>query len=631
MLLNVANVRKLYGPDVILDGVSFRLERRQKVALVGRNGTGKSTLLKIIVGDEAPTSGSVTLARGAEIGYLRQEKPVDYTGTVLEEAQNARAHVLELKARLDVLTARLDAGPTPEELEEYATLHEHFMEAEGYSAEREVSQVLKRLGFQEEDFDKPASVLSGGERTRLALARQILEEPDLLILDEPTNHLDIQATEWLESWLQTYPGAVLLVSHDRAFLEKVGDVFLEMREGKVTAYPGPFEKYRKLKAEQDARQAEVARRQQQQIEQLDSYVRRFMNSQRTAQARGRLKQMEKLKATQVVAPSKDKGISGSLAPTKRSGDQVLRTLNLGMQFEGRTLFSGLNWTVRNGERWGVIGENGTGKSTLIKLALGQLEPTEGETILGANVDVGFFSQDAENLDLEDSPLDFLVWECDLTPEQARSLLGRFLISGDDVFRSIRTFSGGEKNKIALARLTALRPNVLVLDEPTNHLDMDSREALAEMLEEYKGTLILVSHDRWLLGKVTHQLLDLRRTGPVFYPGGYATYRGGPATASAAPPKQKGLEPMAPLPTLSPREISKEITRLEKLIVDIESRIEITERAKQEIEAQLASPPAQADIRQLAEHHVEISAQLESEYAQWETSQADLDAMLSLQG
>jgi len=518
MLLAVSSVRKEFGPDEVLHRVSFRIDRREKVALVGRNGTGKTTLLKIITGQLEADGGNVQLARGAKIGYLRQEAPVNLSNTVLQEAEAARQEALHIQQRMNALEKKLESNPTEDELEEYATLHEHYVEIEGYAAERDLRTVLRRMGFSEQELEKPTSALSGGEKTRLALARLLLEQPDLLLLDEPTNHLDLQATEWLEGWLRNYPGAVLLVSHDRRFLDNVAERVLDLRDGEVESYPGPFEKFLKLRAEAELRQAEVAKRQQQEIEKLDEYVRRFINSQRTAQARGRQKQMEKLIASSIQAPTKDKNMKAAFKTATRSGDVVLQLEGISKSFGDQHLFKGIDWTVRYGERWGVIGENGAGKSTLIKIGLGLLEPDSGRARLGSRVAAGYFAQDTVNLQPDQSPLDYLVWQFDLLPADARNLLGRFLITGDDVYRPIGTLSGGEKNKLVLASLTTLNPNLLVLDEPTNHLDMDSREALASVLSEYNGTLILVSHDRWLLERVTDHTLDLRRTGAVLYNG-----------------------------------------------------------------------------------------------------------------
>ena len=622
MLLTVANLHKGFGVDQILTGVSFRIDRREKVALVGRNGTGKTTLLKIITGQMESDSGSVQLARGAKIGYLRQEAPVDNSHTVLEEAEQARAETLALKARLEALELRLDAGPTDAELEEYATLHEHYMEVEGYSAERDMRTVLQRMGFSEEELDKPASQLSGGEKTRLALARLLLEQPDLLILDEPTNHLDLQATEWLEGWLRSYPGAVLIVSHDRAFLTNVGDRVLEMRDGSVKSYPGPFEKYLRLREEEEERLAEVARKQNEQIAKLDEYVRRFMNSQRTAQARGRLKQMNKLIESRVTVSKADRSMKAGFQTTGRSADNVLICKDLSMGFGDRTLFRGLDWTVRLGERWGVIGENGAGKSTLIRIALGVAEPVAGDAKLGANVAAAYFAQDTVTLNPSQSPLDFLVYEYNLLPAEARNLLGRFLLTGDDVFRPISTLSGGEKNKLVLASLTVLHPNLLVLDEPTNHLDMDSREALANELRQYKGTLILVSHDRWLLEQVTDHTLDLRRDRVVQYPGSYAEYRRASNRPGATvAPKKTMPETRAEAPTMTPRELSKEIERLTRLVAEMEDDIHATEQELKELEGVLEDIPAGADILDLTRNHAHLREMIEGKVAAW-TEQAE---------
>jgi len=642
MLLAIANLTKAYGPDEILTGVTFRLAAREKVALVGRNGTGKTTLLKIITGQLAPDTGSCIVARGAKIGYLRQEAPVTKGLSVLEEAEQAVAHRLELKARMEELEMRIaDRGSRTDEeyeadLEEYGLLHEHFLEAEGYSAEMDLRVVLQKMGFTEDEFEKSTSSLSGGEKTRLAIARLLLEEPDLLILDEPTNHLDLQATEWLENWIRSYHGAVLLVSHDRRFLENTADRVLEMREGKVFAYPGPFEKFLRLRAEEDARMTEVAKRQEQEIAKMDEYVRRFMNSQRTAQARGRQKLMNRLIASKVNAPKNERNMKAAFSDTKRSGDLVLEAEKLEVGY-GQRLFPPLDWIVRNGERWGIVGENGTGKSTLVKIMLDILESLGGKHRIGSGVVAGYFSQDAEDLDPDQSPLDSLVYDCDLLPADARNLLGRFLITGDDVYRPIKTLSGGEKNKLSLARLTTLHPNLLVLDEPTNHLDMASREALAQVLKEYNGTMVLVSHDRWLLEQLTTNTLDIRKSGAILYPGSYGEYRrwqqSGKPLPAAAPAKKSRMEVSVPETpaAMSPRELSKEIERTRKLIDQLEMEIAKTERSLKFIEQDLSAPTERHDVLQLTHDHQRTSEELEGKMSAWEEQSKRLERLVGLQG
>ncbi len=641
MLLSISNVVKSYGADHILTGVTFKLDAREKVALVGRNGAGKTTLLKILTGQIEPDTGHVQLLRGAKVGYLRQEVQVDVGRTVIEEAEEAIRGQIEMRARLEFLEHKLENGePTDEDLEEYALIHEHFLESEGYSAERDIKVVLKQMGFTEDEFSKPTAKLSGGEKTRLAIARLLLEEPDLLILDEPTNHLDLQATEWLESWIRGYHGAVLLVSHDRTFLENTAERVLEMRDGAVRAWPGPFGKYLQLKAEDQERQAEVARRQEIEIAKMDEYVRRFMNSQRTAQARGRQKLMNRLIENKVEVPKNDRGLKAGFGVAQRSGDLVATCEKLTVGFndpDGQvTLYNNLEWTVRYGERWGVIGENGAGKSTLVKVLLGELEPLSGRARLGANIILGSFSQDATDLDQELTPLDMMVYELDLKPGEARTLLGRFLITGDDVFRPIKTLSGGEKNKLSLARLTHLNPNLLILDEPTNHLDMDSREALAGILKEYKGTLILVSHDRWLLGQITQQTLDILKSGPIVYPGGYNDYRrkkSTPATESRpkSGPAPAAAKPAPEEPELSPRELSKEISRLEKLIRDVEGQVSRDEAAIKALEDRLANLSPTADVFSLTREHQAMQEQLASTLAAWEEHSNRLERLVAQRG
>lgn len=630
MLLNVVNIHKSFADEIVLEGVNLRIERREKVVLVGRNGSGKTTLLRLLTGMYEPDGGSYHLAAGAKIGYLRQEEQVERGHTVLQEVEQARGQELEVKQRLEHLEKRLESNPTDEELEEYSTLHERFIEMEGYSAERDVKIVLQRMGFTEEEFDKPTSALSGGERTRLALARLLLEEPDLLILDEPTNHLDLQATEWLEGWLRSYPGAVLIVSHDRIFLERLGDRIVELVGGTLKSYPGPFDKYLQLRAEEEERQAEVARRQAQEIAKLDEYVRRFMNSQRTAQARGRLKMKEKLVASQVDAPKSQKSMAAGFKPTSRSGDLVLEAKKLTMGFDGMNLFENADWTVRSGDRWGVVGENGAGKSTLLKVILGRLQAISGSARVGSNVVLGYFAQDVVDLDPDQTALDYLVYEFDMLPADARTLLGRFLFSGDDVFRPIRTFSGGEKNKLVLASLTVLNPNLLVLDEPTNHLDMDSREALAEVLKEYTGTLVLISHDRWLLEQVTTHTLDVKRSGLVEYPGSYREYR----NRSSKPADTKGqktkIQVVETKPELSPRELSKEIQRVTKLVADLEEEIAASESSIQEIEAKLSNPEG-LDILKLTEEYGQVKTGLETLIEEWAKQSENVQNLRSLQG
>lgn len=633
MLVTVSNLRKLFAADVILDGASFRLDRKEKVALVGRNGAGKTTLLKILTGQYDPDGGTVQWERGASYGYLSQVSLPETDQTVLEVATQAREHLVAMQERLRELETQMEQGASAEDLDEYSLLQEHFNAQGGYSVENDLKVVLKRLGFEEEEWSKPVKALSGGEKTRLALAKLLLEEPDLLILDEPTNHLDLEAIEWLESWIRGYGGAVLVVSHDRTFLQNVAQRVLEVRDGVIDAYPGPFEHYLQLRREAEERLAREAEKQAEQMAKLDEFVRRFMNSQRTAQARGRLKMLERMEAQRIVPRKADKSLNASLKVAKRAGDRVLECRKLTMGFGAQRLFTGLDWTVRWGERWGVIGANGAGKSTLMKVALGELEAESGAAQLGANIDLGWFRQDAAFLDQDSTPLETLHFELGMDQAQARSLLGRFLISGDDQLRPIRTLSGGEKVKVALAVILSTQPNVLVLDEPTNHLDIDSREALAEILSEFNGTLILVSHDRWLLERVTQLTLDLQPSKVTQFQGNYREYRDskrkGPAPEIKA--AKKAPEPTREVPVMSQRELSKEIGRLQKEVARLEDAIAAEEAEQEKLERRMAKPEAGADLVALSLEHTERRAKIENLLEEWTTSGERLQALQAYQG
>jgi ATP-binding cassette subfamily F protein 3 len=627
VLLSVSSAAKSYGGDLVFEGVSFRIAAGEKVALVGRNGEGKTTLLKAITGEIELDEGSVNLARGAELDYLSQVAAFDEGQTVRQVAEASRKHVLDLRDRLADLEKRLEQNPTEDELEEFAVLHEHFLDSRGYAAETDIALVLKRLGFAEDEFDKPATKLSGGEKTRLTLARILLEEPDILLLDEPTNHLDLEGVEWLEEWLRNYRGAVIAVSHDRRFLENIATRVIEMRGHGITDWPHAFNKYLQLREADEARRADIAKKQQKEIDALDEYVRRFLNSERVAQARGRLKHLEKLRASRIEAPKRDKSMTASLRTAKRSGDLVIEATNLSKSFDGETLFKGVDWTVRRGDRWGVIGANGAGKSTLVKCLLGVIQPDIGSSRIGANVDIGYFSQDAAEFDHESTPLETLNYECGLEYPEARNLLGRFLLSGDQVFQPVGTLSGGEKNKLALAKITAMNPNTLILDEPTNHLDMDSRDALSKVLDDFDGTLILVSHDRHLLERSTNKTLDVRDGKAVRYPGSYEEYR----RSRTTPVTMATVMRAEQRPALSQREISKEISRLEKYAFEIENTITQLEARLSVHESRLANLEATADFNKETAHHAQLQSDLAEQMSDWEETAHQLESLRAKQG
>lgn len=630
MILRLSGVAKAYSTDIIIEDASFAIGPREKVALVGRNGTGKTTLLRIITGSEESDSGSVWIAPKRRIAYLSQQTPIDEGATVREEAERGVRQALDIKRRYDELTTELESDPANSNLlDEWHLLGEQLHDMEAYAAENSVESVLRRLGFSAEDEGRLTSTLSGGQRTRLALARLLLEEPDLLILDEPTNHLDLAATEWLESWVQRYPGAVLIVSHDRTFLERTAERFLEIRDHRVHVYPGPWAQYRRVRQEDLDRQAMMAEKQADEIAKLDDFVRRFMNSQRTAQARGRQKMMHKLMASRIEGPTSEKGIAGGFESVRRSGDLVIEAQKLEVGYPGNPLFGPMDWTVRFGEKWGVVGENGIGKSTLCRLLSGEMEPLAGRIRVGSNVELGYFSQDAVQLDLDLTPLEFMIWEAGMDAGPARGMLGQFLFHGDDVYKPIRALSGGERNKLQLAWLTVQQPNLLVLDEPTNHLDMDSREALADILRSYPGTLVLISHDRWLLTQLTEQVLTISRDGAAVFPGGFRDLpRGGGSTVLQG--QQSAKANTDSRPQLSPREISKRIGEHEKGLAAAENAVARAEENVRRLESKLASP-GDEDVVALCEEHESAQHSLELAMNLWTKADEELIELRRMQG
>ncbi len=538
-LLVVNNLERHFGVDMILSGVNFKLEWRQKVGLIGRNGTGKTTLLRLLTGQQEPDKGTINFSKGIRAGYLKQEEAVNPENTVLREAELAFAHVLAMESRLREVEHEMAAASGTPDLEkvmdEYSILHDRFDAMGGYDNLRDIPGVLKRLGFGPNDLTKSCGKLSGGEKTRLAIARLLLSGPDILLLDEPTNHLDIEATEWLEGFLSNFGGAMVLVSHDRYFLDRVVNSIAEIENTRLTTYPGNFSAFWQQKEANQARQSEMYEREQREITQLTAFFEKWKNTpSKKNQAVMRMRWAERIRqhglsgkltgtAAEKVGP-KGKVVKLGIKPTQLSGNEVVILDGLGKRFGDRVLFENVTGLIRRGERVGIIGPNGAGKSTLIKVLLGRETPTSGSARLGASVTVGYFAQDTSDLDLDATVLENMMAVGEMEPVVARTHLGRFLLTGDDVFREVRLLSGGEKNKLVLAQLTYLKPNLLILDEPTNHLDIDSREALGQMLRDYDGTLLLVSHDRYLLDQVTTHTLEVADGRATLFDGPYSKFR-----------------------------------------------------------------------------------------------------------
>lgn len=567
-ILTVTNLAKSFGADQLFSDITFSIAAGQKFGLVGRNGGGKTTLLRILMGQELPdtngtTTARISLAAGRRLGYLKQEAPVHPERTLAEEVEVALGPYRAAQAAIEAAGVAMgDAGDDADKLQEaldaYTAASDDFESRGGWELEGTIESTLRSLGFKPSDMDKAVGDCSGGEQTRLALAKLVLTRPDLLILDEPTNHLDIEAVEWLETFLKEYAGAVILVSHDRTFLDAIVDTIADLDNGKLTLYRGNYTQFRQQKQERLDRQHEQWKQQQKEIDRLKDLIKRNQGGGDTESkirkvTQGRIERMDKVErvfvdTSRMRAKVDEKGAG-------RIGRDVLTLDNLGKRFDDKVLFENLDLNVERGDRVGFVGPNGAGKSTLVKLLLGEEEPTTGRVQWGHNVRRAYFSQHAaESLDLKISVLETLGLAMpDWNETQCRGWLARFLFMGDDVFKKVEMLSGGEKNKLVLACMLLNPVNLLILDEPTNHLDVESCEALGEMLTEYSGTLFLVSHDRYLLNQVTNKTLGLTGRGTAnWVVGNYSVWRasqgGGdeaiPSNAIPAKQQSRGAKPKA---------------------------------------------------------------------------------------
>jgi ATP-binding cassette subfamily F protein 3 len=564
-LLTVRDLSKTAGDLEILREVRFDLEPGERVALIGRNGTGKTTLLRVLAGLVAPDQGQVRLARWARIAYLPQTPEGPSEATVLDHVLTGALDVRALEARLrdlEGLMARPEVHGDPQQLdpvmEEYTRVREHFEHAGGFTLEVRAKTVLSGLGFDETGWSRPLSVQSGGWRVRAELARALLGEPDLVLLDEPTNHLDLAATEWLEGYLKAIPGACLIVSHDRYLLDAVTTRTLELEDCRLTAYPGSYSAYVALRAERVRLQQEAWAAQREEIARLEDYIRRYKAGQRAAQAHSREKMVARLQAARVDRPRERQSMRVGARATPASGRVVARLRGVSKRFDETDVLADVSLEIHRGERIGLLGPNGAGKTTLLRILAGLESPTAGATTLGVGVRPRYFAQEPSGaFDPEATVLDEILADRPLPPEQVRTYLGRFLFTGDDVFKSIAMLSGGERQRLNLARLLLDEPNLLLLDEPTNHLDIPSREALEAALREFPGTIVVATHDRYLLERLATRILTVEDRQVRDFHGTYHELREcraqeaaarTPAAPVARPAKMRSSRARTPAPT-----------------------------------------------------------------------------------
>jgi ATP-binding cassette subfamily F protein 3 len=529
-LLTTVNLAKSYGPDDIFSGIAVSIPKRARIGLVGSNGVGKTTLLRLLIGEESPSEGSVQKAKQLKIGYLPQESVLDSPQTLWDECRTALSRLEKMKHQLGAMeTAMADGIAGEDVLDRYSNLQDTFERKGGYIYENKIKRTLTGLGFEKSDYQKPLNILSGGQRTRAVLAKLLLSGPDLLLLDEPTNHLDIQAMEWLEGYLRAWEGAVVLVSHDRYFLDHTVNMIWEMTPA-MEIYRGNYSAYLTQREARYERQLKEFKSQQTFIEKEEDYIRRNIAGQNTRQAQGRRTRLERLlKEAKLAPPRHTKRIHLQIQAAERSGDLVVRTygLQVGYKDDEKVLINVPDIVLKRRECAALMGPNGAGKTTFLKTLLGQIPPLTGEIELGGSVRVGYFAQAHEGLHDGWTLVDEIQYTAPKMLEaEVRSYLAKFLFTGDDVFKQVSVLSGGERGRLAMACLALGGANLLLLDEPTNHLDLPSQEILQRVLAEFGGTILLVSHDRFLADEIATQVWEVLpdEKDMVVFEGNYSALR-----------------------------------------------------------------------------------------------------------
>ncbi len=533
IVLSCKDVQKSYGIDTILRNITFNINEGDHVGLVGANGAGKSTLFKIINKQLEPDSGDIFIDKNKPIGYLAQHLSLENLSCIYDEVTSVFQDLLNLEIKLIDLEIEMNkpydisnSEYHDKVIRDYTTFTELYTNRGGYTYKAEISKVLKGLGFVEEDYQKPINILSGGQKTRVALSKLLLSKPDILLLDEPTNHLDLDAIEWLEEYLKDYKGTIVVISHDRFFLDAITNKTFELNNGSMDMYNGNYSSYVRLKQKVHEEKLKAYNLQQSEIKRQEEIIERYRSFNREKSVRAaesRQKALDKIE--RIDAPNKEKKINNIKFETQiKSGNDVLHTENLSKSFGDKLLFKGLELDIKRGDRTALIGENGRGKTTLFKILMERESKDSGVCVLGKNVFIGYYDQEQSNLDYNKTVLDE-VWDDfpQLTTTELRNVLAAFLFTGDDVFKKISTLSGGEKCKINLLKLMLSKSNFLLLDEPTNHLDIMSREALEDALLSYDGTVLVISHDRYFLNKIVDRILELNEDGVKTYLGNYTYY------------------------------------------------------------------------------------------------------------
>ena len=632
MILACQNIHKAFGENLILENASFHIEEREKAALIGNNGAGKTTLLRLIIRELPTDSGEVILAKDKTLGYLAQYQEVATDLTVYDELLTTKQYILDLEDQIRQLERHMKHA-TGSELESmmdtYTRLTHSFELENGYAYRSEITGVLKGLGFEEADFQKQVTTLSGGQKTRVALGKLLLSQPDILLLDEPTNHLDMDSIRWLETYLLNYPGAVLIVSHDRYFLDRVVTKVVEIENAQIRTYMGNYSDYSEKKAQIRDAQYKAYLNQQQEIRHQKAVIaklRSFNREKSIRRAESREKMLDKIQVLDKPVMEQER-MRIQLEPRTISANDVLAVEGLTKSFPGQKLFSELSFEIKRGERVALIGSNGTGKTTILKIINGLVSADAGKINLGSKVQIGYYDQEHHVLHSEKSIFQEISDTYPtLTETQIRNMLAAFLFTGDDVFKPISSLSGGEKGRVSLAKLMLSEANFLILDEPTNHLDIASKEILEEALNSYTGTVFCVSHDRYFINQTATRILDLTNQSLVNYIGNYDYYleKQEELTQKYAPAfTQQTATKEISQTKLSWQQKKEEQARQRKLENELkktEQRIEELETRDQEIDETLALPEVCTNVAEclkLSREKEKIAQELEILYERWE--------------
>jgi ATP-binding cassette subfamily F protein 3 len=628
MLYRFDDIHKAFGVHEVLSGVTWQHNPGERVGLVGRNGAGKTTLFKLLLGEEEPDRGTVTRASRLRLGHLSQHLNAAPEASLFDFVLSAFEKVLAIEAEMRALEHRLADSAAEEHqhlLDAYAQLQHDYEHADGYKIHSEVERVLSGLGFAKEEWDRPIATFSGGQQNRAMLARLLLKPVDVLLLDEPTNHLDLQGIEFLEEFLQSFSGAYLLVSHDRTFLNRTVGKIVELSLGTLVEYPGNYDRFLILRSQRMEQMRTEFERRQQFVEKTEEFIRRNIAGQKTKQAQSRRKMLARLE--EVERPQDDQTLARfSLDAGPRSGMIALTAEDLVAGYQSRAVVAGLNLTIRRGERIAIMGPNGSGKTTVLKTLAGLLPPLEGTLNYGYNVQTGYYDQTLGDLDYAGTVIDE-VWNLDhsKTEEEVRNYLARFSFFGEDVFKRVRSLSGGEKGRLALAKIMYVGGNLLLLDEPTNHLDVYTREALEEALEQFTGALVVVSHDRYFIDRIAQQILIVEDGEAVLHSGTYSDL----VERFRREAQQVSTRRPSPAPAIQLRGESRSADRKKRKVAEeinsIERRIAEIERTREANDLLLCSEEVYRDgtrVRDLQAHNLTLASELSDLYRRWEALLAE---------